>query len=55
MTSQKFDAVREIANKLIPVETNKLSEIPLEELIARYLEMKPKLESMEPQVVKMHL
>lgn len=54
VTSQKFDDIREIASKMIPDDVNKLSELPLDRLVAQYLELKPKLESMEPQVIKMH-
>ena len=51
---QKFEDIRAMANGLIPDNTLKLSELPLPELVAKYLELQPKLASMEPQIIKMH-
>lgn len=43
-----------MASGLIPEDVIKLSELPLPELVEKYLKMKPDLEGMEPHVIKMH-
>lgn len=39
---------------MIPGDVLKLSELPLDKLVERYIEMRPRLEGMEPQIIKMH-
>jgi hypothetical protein len=54
VSAQKFEDIKNMANGLIPDDVIKLSELPLPELVQKYLNLLPKLELMEPKIIKMH-
>jgi hypothetical protein len=55
ITAQKFDDIKTMAANLIPPDVLKLSQLPLQELVDKYVELKPQLEKMEPEMVSLRL
>jgi hypothetical protein len=43
-----------MASGLIPDGVLKLSELNLEDLVKKYLDLRPQLAEMEPEIIKMH-
>ena len=52
MTQQSFDQIRTLAAELIP-DVNRLSDVPLDKLVQTYMGMRPRLEGMEPGIIKL--
>lgn len=44
ISAQKFEDIKAMASSLIPEEVMKLSDLPLEDLVEKYLRIRPKLE-----------
>ena len=52
VTNQTFDDIRKVAAELIP-DVRRLSDIPLQDMVSKYMGMREKLEKMEPIIHKL--